>query len=135
VSAPPSGTIGNTSTITDGEGAANCQAVFLNNMWARSCKPSEPCRIPLECAKALTAGEIKYITPDRMRLQDGTQPALYPGAAPELTTAGDIRLYDAATVYVCAFGQSVDVTQLGQLWVSYEIELMKPQLNVRKIII
>jgi hypothetical protein len=129
-SAPPTGVIAQAVGTEGGKGNPNCQALFLNNMWARSVKPSEPLTVPIECAPNQTPMDLHYVTSARILNQTGA-PSLVPGEAPVLSIPGDLRLFDYATVYVVASGQSVDQNQLGQLWVSYDIEFFKPQLNVR----
>jgi len=78
---------------------------MLNSQWATSTKISSDLLHPIECQKSQTTALPLYIRS---------------GAAP-----GDIRLYDIGRFTVATYGAQAS-NQVGQLWVSYEIELMKP---------
>lgn len=106
------------------------QSDFLNNMYAVSTQVTKPVRMPLALNANLTATKVFYNTPfplpDVGAIPNGHAPT-YGGAV----ASGDSRLYDMAQLFVCCFGQRIDREEMGQLWISYDIELIKPQLGVR----
>lgn len=75
-----------------------------------SCKPSVNMTHYVECARKDTPIDVPYI-------RGGAVPA---GADP--------RLYDIGRFQIAASGQQTSGGQLGELWVSYEIELLKPRI-------
>jgi len=134
--APPCGVLSTAaadvlSPINNGAGYAQAQQLVLNNMWAQSTKPSEHCFIPFEASRKSSPTEVLYVAPSTVVPGQANVPTMTPAGVSQGTS--DMRLYDAGTLYVIPFGQSVDQQLLGQLWVTYEIELIKPQLNVRVI--
>jgi hypothetical protein len=42
--------------------------------------------------------------------------------------AGDIRLYDSGTLFVCTLDQA-DTSAIGKLWVTYDVEFFVPQIE------
>lgn len=83
-----------------------------NYEFSNSCKPSVNMIHCVECARAQT-------TIDEMYIRTSAVPA-----------GGDPRLYDLGTFQLATSGQQVAGGILGELWVSYEIEFLKPRLNV-----
>jgi len=82
----------------------------LNYQFGTSCKPSESMIHPLECDPAQTPNQPLYV-----RI----------GSA----AAGDARLYDYGILnYVTIGMQQANVT-IGELWVSYDILLIKPRIS------
>lgn len=83
---------------------------LLNEMWSVDTVPSQNVVLPIECAPAETVLTKQYV-------RSGT-------------VTGDIKLYDLATLSVATFGgQSGQTNVVGELWVSYDVELAKPQLS------
>ncbi len=80
-----------------------------NYQYARSCKPSEDCIYPLECARSRTPIEHLYVRN---------------GAVPN---GADLRLYDFATFTLACVGMQATAV-IGELWVSYDIALYKPKI-------
>jgi hypothetical protein len=81
---------------------------MLNEMWSVDCKPSENVLLPIECNPKENPMNIQYVRT---------------GAA-----TGDVKLYDLCNVVVATQGsQSSNI--IGELWVSYEIELFKPAVT------
>jgi len=99
------------------------QTSFLNNMNAISTQVTKPARMPILHGQSLNQASVYYNTNSSLA---GSMPVGYPG----LVAGGDVRLYDMATLFVCCYGQQVDRQEMGQLWISYDIELIKPQLGV-----
>jgi len=81
-----------------------------NYEWAVSMKPSESCIYPLECAPAETPTDVLYI-------QEGALPI-----------GADLRLYNWANFQLMTTGMQA-AANIGELWVSYSIELLKPRIT------
>lgn len=84
---------------------------MLNSMFASSKKPSETFIHPIECKKALSSMNILY-----------TRGAVVPSGF-------DARLYDFGRFNIATEGMQASNGVLGELWVTYEIELFKQQFN------
>lgn len=89
---------------------------FINNVQllnyenASSCKPSQNLRHYIECKRSQTVMDEMYI-------RTGPIP---PNA--------DLRLYDLGKTSVSASNMQTNGQRMGQLWISYEIELRKPRI-------
>jgi hypothetical protein len=84
---------------------------MLNEMWSVDCAPSASCLLPVECAPLENPMSIQYVR-----------------AGP---ATGDIKMYDLGLLTVAtAGGQTGQNNVVGELWVSYEVELRKPQVIV-----
>lgn len=84
-----------------------------NSQYCTSTKPSMDCIHPIECDPSVN------VTP-RLYVREGAVPA-----------GKDIRLYDHCNVQVATVGVPAAAnTALGELWISYEIALFKPQINL-----
>jgi len=81
-----------------------------NSMWAMSAKPSECMIMPVECAPSLNPLSNQYI-----RLGD-------------VASGQDIRLYDLCNVQIASVGSQAAAV-VGELWVTYDVVLFKPQLD------
>jgi hypothetical protein len=81
-----------------------------NTMWAVSTKPSCDTLLPIECMPTLNPLANHYV-----RI----------GAVP---SGQDIRLYDLCNVQVMSVGSQA-IASVGELWVSYDVVLLKPQLS------
>lgn len=91
---------------------ATSKRQMLNSEFASSSKPSCTFIHPIECKKSLSAQNILY-----------TRGAIAP--PPNF----DQRLYDFARFQIATEGMQADGGTLGELWVTYEIELLKPQFS------
>lgn len=78
--------------------------------YVSSCKPSENLMHPIECAKLETPTSILFTRSNP--------------SAP-----GDFRLYDWGNFSIATVGQQGTSTNIGELWVTYDITLLKPKLN------
>lgn len=89
---------------------------MLNEYWSSESIPSEPFCHPVECNPKENPFNIQYVRN---------------GAVP---TGDNQLLYDLGTTYVAVAGQQANDTNLGDLWITYEIELKKPVVasNVSK---
>jgi hypothetical protein len=83
--------------------------VLLNSEYANSTKPSKNLLHPIECHR-------DQIPNDHLYVRSGDAP-----------TGSDIRLYDLGKFSIATGGQSSSGV-IGELWVSYEIELYTPKL-------
>jgi len=80
-----------------------------NSQFGQSCKPSQSLRHFVECAPARTAiSDTKYC-------RQGVIPA-----------SADPRLYDLGKFQIATVGVQAAAVNLGELWVSYQVTLMKP---------
>jgi len=82
---------------------------LLNEMWSVDTVPSQNVVLPVECSPTETVLTNQYV-------RSGT-------------VTGDIKLFDLCSLSVATFGgQSGQTNVVGELWVSYDVELRKPQL-------
>lgn len=82
---------------------------LLNEMWSVDGKPSENVILPVECDPTLTTLPLLYT-------RSGNRP-----------TGSDLKMYDMGKVTIATVGSQA-ASVIGELWVSYEVELQKPQL-------
>lgn len=82
---------------------------LLNEMWSVDGKPSENVLLPVECDPSMTTIPLLYT-------RSGAQP-----------TGSDLKMYDLGKVTIATVGSQAAAV-IGELWVSYEVELQKPQL-------
>jgi hypothetical protein len=84
---------------------------MLNEYWSSEAVPSEPFCHPIECDPKENPFNIQYVRA---------------GAIP----SGDsILMYDLGVTHVAVSGQQADGNVLGDLWVTYEVELKKPVVD------
>jgi len=95
------------------------KAQMENYEGAMSCKPSVNMLHPVECKKSQTVM-------DSMFIRTG-----------DVQGGGDLRLYDLGKTQVAVVGgqPSVDGAILGELWITYEIELRKPKVPEDPIVL
>lgn len=81
---------------------------LLNEMWSVDTVPSQNCILPVECAPKENPFQIQYVRNF-------------------LAPPGDIKMYDLGTLVVATSGgQPLQTNVIGEIWVSYEVELRKP---------
>lgn len=85
---------------------------MLNCEFSSSSKPSNSFIHPIECKKSISAQNI-----------------LYTRAGLSIPAGFDQRLYDFARFNIAVEGCQASVGSLGELWVTYEMELYKQQFN------
>lgn len=83
---------------------------MLNHEFSTECKPSKSMVHPIECAKSQMA-----ISEYFLRSEDPPANA-------------DLRFYDLGKITVATGGNPV-TTQIGDLWITYEVELYQPRLS------
>lgn len=81
---------------------------ILNNMWSVEGRPSDDFILPIECAPKENPMSVLYTRTG--------------------TVTGDRKLYDLASITIATSG-SPGSNVVGELWASYEIELLKPQVT------
>jgi hypothetical protein len=84
---------------------------LLNEYFASDAKPSESFCHPIECDPKENPYNVQYVRS---------------GAVP---SGEDPKTYDLGVVNVATQGLPSDTLNVGELWVSYEVELKKPQLT------
>jgi len=88
---------------------------MLNEMWSVDTVPSCDVVLPIECAPGESPMSNQYVRTATL-------------------TSGDIKLYDLCSVAVAtAGGQTGQTNVVGELWVSYDIELRKPALALGSV--
>jgi len=80
---------------------------LLNHFWAVDTKPSESAILPIECAPTESPMRNLYVRTTNLGANQ------------------DIKFYDLCKVSVVTFGMQAAAT-IGELWVTYDIELSKP---------
>lgn len=85
-----------------------------NYMFGSSAKPSQSFYHPVECKKSWTTGQGLYYVRS--------------SAVNSLPANADLRWYDHGNFYLATQGMQADGGVVGELWVTYEVELRKPRL-------
>jgi len=92
-------------------------APFLNKQqmdayeFTQSTKPSCDAIHPLECKPRLNTLATMYVRPTS-----------------QTTSQGDLRMYDLGKLYVATNGMQAANVNIGELWVSYKVRLIRPKL-------
>lgn len=86
---------------------------MLNAEFSCSTKPSKSAIHPIECKKQLSAQSI-----------------LYTRSVEAVPVGFDQRLYDFGRFNIATEGMQANGGSVGELWITYEIELLKPQYSV-----
>lgn len=102
------GTVGLVAQYRADASTLTTKVEFLNEMWSTSCKTSDCTILPVECAPKENPMSIQYVR---------TGPA-----------TGDVKNYDLCSLTVATNG-SPGSNVVGELWASYEIELLKPTVT------
>jgi len=82
-----------------------------NAQFSNSIKPSESCLHLIECARSASVLSNLYVRTDDVD-----------------TAAQDVRFYDLCNFFIATNGCQGTSVNLGELWVSYEVELLKPKI-------
>lgn len=86
---------------------------MLNEVMSQSKVPSNDCEVGIECDPRQTVGGgLLYIRNQNYKL------------------TSDLRFSDLCNFYVATQGQSANGINLGELWVTYQISLFKPQFPI-----
>lgn len=89
----------------------NGKTEMLNSMWSVTGKQSESVMLPIECDLSQMTYNNHYIRGGEMRENE------------------DRNMYDHCDVYVASHGAQGTVVNIGEVWISYDIELRKPRAN------
>jgi len=92
------------------DAVAGSKQAMMEQMWSVSGKPSEHKLMPVECKNAQNPVNKLYTA--------ATLPAGY-----------DPRLYDLGFLQVATQGMQQNNINVGELWVTYDVKLYKPQSN------
>lgn len=92
------------------------KAAMENHEFCTSAKPSVSFMHPIECARGETPVSCLY-----------TRTTAVPSGA-------DQRLYDLGTFYIATTGFQGTNVNIGELWVTYDVELLKPQLTTAGVV-
>lgn len=115
LSSSTSSSLGSVSMMTEYDVAdppPTSKRQMLNAEYSSSNKPSCSFIHPIECKRSQTPLDMLY-TRGTLNVPNGF----------------DQRLYDFAKFYIATEGMQGVVGNVGELWVTYEIELFKPQFN------
>jgi hypothetical protein len=83
--------------------------------FASSCVPYDKMLHPVECSTKEKTIDLAYI-------RTGPLSQVTP-------TSTDIQFYDLGNFQIATNGMQVGVTVIGELWVSYHVELLKPRID------
>jgi hypothetical protein len=81
---------------------------ILNEYWSNESAPCDPCAHPIECSTSETPFQVQYIR------------------SVDVPSSDSSLLYDLGTTHIAVAGQPANGIVLGDLWVTYEVELKKP---------
>lgn len=81
---------------------------LLNEYWSGESVPNDTFAHPVECDPAENPFNVQYVRTDDVPANDSQ------------------LLYDLGVTHLCTAGQQADGNTLGDLWVTYEVELKKP---------
>jgi len=83
---------------------------MMNEMWSVDGRPSDCFMLPIECAP-----------------EECPMSCLYVRGTAISTTSDNVKFYDLARITLAMTGIPVVEQQIGELWISYDVELFKPQ--------
>jgi hypothetical protein len=107
------GTVMMQTSYRSSDTAPTTKVEMLNEYWSSESVPSETFAHPLECNPAENPFNVQYIR--------GTDVPVPAGDSP--------LLYDLGTTHLAVSGQQASGVVLGDLWVTYEVELKKPIIS------
>lgn len=81
---------------------------LLNEYWASEAAPNDSFCHPIECSPTENPFSIRYVRT---------------GAIP---SDDSVQMYDSGVTFVATSGMPADGNAVGDLWVTYEVELLKP---------
>jgi len=88
--------------------AFTSKQVLLNEMWAVDGRPSDEFMLPIECDPGQSPNATFYVR------------------AAGLTSTDDIKFFDLCKITLATQGIPVANQIIGELWVTYDVELLKP---------
>lgn len=90
--------------------APSSKVEMLNEYWACEASPAESFCHPIECAPKENPFQVHYVRNKPVPSNDSP------------------LLYDLGVTYIATQGMQANDNPVGDLWVTYEIELLKPQI-------
>jgi hypothetical protein len=112
-SAPALGCVMLQTSYRSNDAPPSSKVELLNEYWSTETVPSDAACHPIECNPSENPFNVQYVRSDDRILPPGDSPLLY----------------DLGMTHVATEGQLADGVALGDLWVTYEIELKKPILS------
>jgi hypothetical protein len=107
---PAIGTVMLQTSYRANDSAPSTKVEMLNEYWASEAAPSEAFCHPIECAPKENPFVTHYVRNNPVPANDSPM------------------LYDLGVTYVATQGMPADGNPVGDLWVTYEVELVKPQI-------
>ena len=104
------------------EAAFSSKTQILNHFWSQSAKPTLTQLHMVECAPGVTPNQPLYVRNSYLGTVDETKALTYQEAA-------DPRLYDHGRFEYFINGQQLGGVTIGELWITYDIELFMPKLD------
>lgn len=92
------------------DSAPDTKRELLNEYWSTETSPAETTCHPIECNPAENPFNVQYVRQT------------------DIPAGDNLLLYDLGRTYVAVSGQQANDVVLGDLWVTYEVELKKPVL-------
>lgn len=102
------GTVMLQTSYRSNDTAPSSKSELLNEYWSGECVPNDTFAHPVECDPAENPFNVQYVRSDDVPTNDSQ------------------LLYDLGVTHLCTSGQQADGFTLGDLWVTYEVELKKP---------
>jgi hypothetical protein len=110
---PSLGSVMLQTSYRSNDSAPTSKLEMLNEYWSTEVVPYETACHPIECNPSENPFNVQYVRSDDAALPVSDSPLLY----------------DLATTHVATEGQTTDGAAIGDLWVTYEVELKKPILS------
>lgn len=102
------GTVMLQTSYRSNDTAPASKSELLNEYWSGESVPNDTFAHPVECDPAENPFNVQYVRTD------------------DIPTNDSQLLYDLGVTHLCVSGQQADGNTLGDLWVTYEVELKKP---------
>lgn len=102
------GTVMLQTSYRSNDSAPTSKSELLNEYWSGECVPNDTFAHPVECDPAENPFNVQYVRTGNVPTNDSQ------------------LLYDLGVTHLCVAGQQADGYTLGDLWVTYEVELKKP---------
>lgn len=102
------GTVMLQTSYRSNDAAPQTKSELLNEYWSGESVPNDTFAHPIECDPTENPFNVQYVRTD------------------DIPTGDSQLLYDLGVTHLCTSGQQADGNTLGDLWVTYEVELKKP---------
>jgi len=108
---PSLGSVMMQTSYRSNDSAPSSKAELLNEYWSGEAVPSETFAHPIECDPAENPFNVQYVRTGNLPSSDNQ------------------LFYDLGVTHLCTQGQLATDNTLGDLWVTYEVELKKPVVS------